>query len=39
VYDRTYDPVVFEEWVRGMQKIFIVVEVPEEKKSTLGRIV
>ena len=32
VYDRNYDPIVLEEWVRGMEKIFAVVEVPEEKK-------
>jgi len=36
VYDGTYDPVVLEEWVRGMEKIFTVVQVPEEKKVNLG---
>jgi len=36
VYDRTYDPVVLEEWVRGMEKIFTVVEVPEEIKVNIG---
>jgi len=44
VYDGSYDPVVLEEWIRGMEKIFTVVEVPEEKKInirtylTLGEI-
>ena len=36
VYDGNYDPVVLEEWVRGMEKIFTVVEVPEEKKVNIG---
>jgi len=25
-----------EEWIRGMEKIFTVVEVPEEKKVNVG---
>ena len=36
VYEENYDPVVLEEWVRGIEKIFIVVEVPEEKKVNNG---
>jgi len=36
VYDGSYNPVVLEEWVRGMEKIFIVFEVPEEKKVNIG---
>ena len=36
VYDRNYDPVVVEEWVKGMEKIFTVVKVPEEKKVNIG---
>jgi len=32
VCDRNYDPVVLEEWVRKMEKIFTLAEVPEEKK-------
>jgi len=36
VYDGSYDPVVLEEWTRGMEKIFTVVEVPEEKKVSVG---
>jgi len=36
VYDGNYDPVVLEEWVRGMDKIFTVVEVPEEMKVNIG---
>jgi len=33
VYDENYDPIVLEEWVRGMNKIFTMVEVSEEKKA------
>jgi len=36
VYDETYDPVVLEEWVRPMEKMFTMVEVPEEKKVNIG---
>jgi len=36
VYDVTYDPVVLEEWIREMEKIFTVVEVPEEKEVNIG---
>jgi len=36
VYDRNYDPVVLDEWVRGMEKTFTVVEIPEEKKVSIG---
>ena len=36
VYDGSYDPVVLEGWIRGMEKIFTVVEVPEEKKISIG---
>ena len=36
VYDGNYDPVVLDEWVRGMEKIFTEVEVPEEKKVNIG---
>jgi len=32
---RTYDPVVLEEWIRGIEKIFPMVEVPEEKKVNI----
>ena len=28
VYDGSYDPVVLEEWIRGMEKIVTMVEVP-----------
>ena len=35
VYDGFHDPVVLEEWIRGMEKIFTVVEVPEEKKVNI----
>ena len=35
VYDGNYDPVVVEEWVRKMEKIFTVVEVPEENKVNI----
>jgi len=36
VYDGNYDLVVLKAWIRGMEKIFIVVEVPEEKKVNIG---
>jgi len=36
VYDENYDPVVLEKWVRGMEKMFTVVEIPEEKKVNIG---
>ena len=36
VYDESYDLVVLEEWIRGMEKIFAVVEVPEGKKVNIG---
>jgi len=36
VYDGSYDPVVLEEWIKGMEKIFTVVEVLEEKKVDIG---
>ena len=36
VYNGSYDPVILEEWIRGMEKIFTVVEVPEEKRVNIG---
>jgi len=36
VYDGSYDPAVLEEWIRGMEKIFTVVEVPEGKRVNIG---
>jgi len=36
VYNGSYDPVILEEWIKGMEKIFTVVEVPEEKKVNIG---
>jgi len=33
VYDGNLDPVELEDCIRGMEKIFAVVEVPEEKKG------
>jgi len=36
VYDGNYGPIVLEEWVRAWEKIFTVVEVPEEKKVNIG---
>jgi len=35
VYEGTYCPIIFEEWIRGTEKIFIVVEVLEEKKVNI----
>ena len=36
VYDRKYDIVELEQWIRGMDKIFTVAEVPNEKKLNIG---
>ena len=36
MHDGNYDPVVLEEWVRKIEKIFTVVEVLEEKKVNIG---
>jgi len=35
-YNGKYDPVDLEEWIRGMKKIFAVVEVPKDKKVNIG---
>jgi len=34
-YDGKYDPMELEEWIKGMEKIFTTVEVPEEKKVNI----
>jgi len=36
VYDGNYDPVVLEEWERGIEKFVTAVEVPKEKKVNIG---
>jgi len=36
VYNGSYDPVVLDKWIRGMEKIFTMVEVPEKKKVNIG---
>ena len=36
IYDENLDPVELEDWIREMEKIFAVVEVPEEKKVNIG---
>ena len=36
VYDGKYDLMELEEWIKGMEKIFIVVEVLDEKKVNSG---
>jgi len=35
-YEGKYDPVELEEWIRGMENIFAIVEVPENKKVNIG---
>ena len=35
VYDGSYDPVVLEEWIRGVVNIITVVEVPKGKKVNI----
>ena len=36
VYGGDLNPVELEDWIRGIKKIFAVVEVPEEKKVNIG---
>ena len=36
VYDGKYNLVELEEWIRGTEKIFMIVEVSEEKKVNIG---
>jgi len=36
VYSGSYDPVILKEWIREMEKIFTVVEVPKEKRINIG---
>jgi len=35
-YDGKYDLVELKQWIRGMEKIFTIPEVPEEKKVNIG---
>ena len=35
-YDGKYHPVRLELWIRGMEKIFTMVEMPEEKRVNIG---
>jgi len=35
VYDENLDLVELEDWIRGMEKIFTVIEVPKEKKVNI----
>jgi len=35
-YGESYNLVELEEWIRGMEKIFIIIEVPEEKGVNIG---
>jgi len=35
-YGKTYDSVELEEWIRGIEKIFVVIEVLKEKKVNIG---
>jgi len=36
VYDGKYYPIKLKEWIRGMKKMFTLVEVPKEKKVYIG---
>ena len=31
-YSECFDPIVLEEWIRSMENIFAMIEVPKEKK-------
>ena len=35
VYDGKFDSIELEEWIRGMEKVFAIVEVPEGKKGNI----
>jgi len=35
-YDEKYSLVELEQWIRGMEKIFVILEVPEERKVNIG---
>ena len=35
MYDRKYDLVELEDWIRGMEKIFTMLDVPEENKVNI----
>jgi len=34
-YSGSYDPMGLEEWIRGMEKIFVVIKVPDEKRVNI----
>jgi len=36
LWSKNYNPVELEEWIQGMEKIFIVVEVLGDKKMNIG---
>ena len=36
IYDRKLDPLELEDWIRGMEKVFTIVEVTTEKKVNIG---
>lgn len=36
VYDRKYDLVELHEWIKGMENIFTIAKVPDEKKVSIG---
>mgnify|MGYP001029154274 CR=1 FL=1 len=36
VYDAKLDLIELGDWIRGMEKIFAVIEVPEEKNVNIG---
>ena len=36
IYDGKYNLVELEEWIRGMEKIYTVIEVPNERKVNVG---
>ena len=35
-YSGSYDIAELKEWIRSMEKIFVVIEVPQEKKVAIG---
>jgi len=35
VYDGNLDPIELENWIKGIEKIYAIIEVPEERKVNI----
>jgi len=38
-YSRSNDPVEVEEWIREMEEIFTIIEVPKDEKVNIGHFI